>query len=439
MYSELRDFLFETIPRENGCFLLANHYSTKRGKNVTMIVGLIKPEPNSWNYTTEHSLGPSSSFINHAVVMADDSNLSLVFVHTHPSSFHPPMFSSIDEESNKRLFANLSRIIPGRPFGSIVLSMEGAYGIVFYGRKSESISTFEISGNVISELQNVINEPDPAETSTLFDRQVRMIGKTCHKKLQKMTVSVIGVGGTGSSVAVQLARMGIKKLRLIDRDIIDETNIPRVYGSKLSDMGKPKVNVLKKHILSFSKTKVEALHTDITETDALPYLIDSDVIFSCTDNLTSRSILNDVSIQYYIPLIDVGVRIHFNKDDSLEQAVTKVQLVTPDTACLWCTGTLDGKLILQESFSEDEKMKLAEEGYYEAIEKQPSVISMTTMVASMAVNRFLSLIGALGENHDARTQIELKSEFMLSDTPEIKADCTCHERRGIGNNRRIVN
>lgn len=439
MYDELREFLFDTYPRENGCFLLANHYATRSGKNTVIVTGLVKPEAGSWNYSSEHSLGPSSSFINRSAVLADGKDASLMFVHTHPSSFHPPKFSEIDENSNERLFANLAEIIPDRPLGSLVLSSEGIYGVIFNRGKSEAISAFEVLGTVVSNLRNVDNLGSPRGIPSPFDRQVLLIGEAGQKRLQEMTATIVGVGGTGSAVAVQLARMGLRKLRLVDMDVIEKTNLARVYGSAPKDVGKGKVNVLKRHIATFSETDVEILNADITKRNVLPCLLDSDVIFGCTDNLASRAVLNDISIQYYIPLIDVGIRIHLNKDSTIDQAAVKVQLVTPDTACLWCTGTLDGKSILQESFPEENKRKLAEEGYYSGIEAQPSVISMTSMAASMSVNKFLDLIGVFGGKHDTRVQIEAKDGFMISDSPAVKSDCICHARRGVGDRRKIVN
>jgi len=437
LFEELQQFLFNTVPRENGCFLLANHYSTETGKNVVLITDIIRADENSWNYSTEHSLGPSSSFINRSVVLADEQNSGLIFVHTHPGTFHPPRFSPVDEKSNRKIFANLAQILPDRPLGSLVVTQESMCGVVYHRGKIQAVSSFVITGQTITEFGP--NGESSSGVRPTFDRQVRAIGEQNQKKLQGMTVTVVGAGGVGSAVAVQLARMGVKKLRLIDRDAIDETNVSRVYGSTRHDLRKAKVDVLKKHIASFSKTEVEALKVDITKVDHVSDLIDSDVIFGCTDNLTSRAILNDISIQYSIPLIDVGTRIHLEKDKSIDQAIIKVQVVTPDNACLWCTGTLDGKIILQESLSAEERKKLAEEGYYEDVQKQPSIISMTTMAASMAVIKLLSLVGVFGKEYDARTQFELKGGFVVSDTPEIKSNCICRKRRGIGEKRRIVN
>ena len=63
---------------------------------------------------------------------------------------------------------------------------------------------------------------------------------------------------------------------------------------------------------------------------------------------------------------------------------------------------------------------------------------MTTVAASMGVNKLPSLFGIFGEDHDGRTQIELNKGFMICDTPDVKADCICRKRRGIADRRRIV-
>ena len=430
-YKDLVEFLFSTAPYENGCFLLANSYKTKT-KSVLLVTDVIKPTKNSWNNNSEHALEPNSSFTNQCVVASDTAESSLIFVHTHPSPHHSPTFSWIDRKSNKKMFANLSSILLDRPLGSLVFSRKGICGVVFDKNKLQSVGKIQIVGNTLAKFPGIgFGKERPHNTGTKFDRQIRAFGGSNQQKLHDLAVTIVGTGGTGSSVAVQLARMGIKNLQLVDKDKIDETNLPRIYGSKDADIGKPKVEVLRKHIRTFSKSKVIAICSDVADAKTLERLIESDVIFACTDNLTSRSVLNDISSKYYIPLIDVGCRIHLDKG-SISQAIAKVQVVTPDSACLWCTGTLNGTAILQESFSEEEKTKRANEGYYVGIEEQPSVISLTTMAASMAVNKLLSIIGVFGEQYSSRTQIELKDEFTINDSLEIQRNCTCRKNRGRG-------
>lgn len=430
IYRDLTEFLFSTAPSENGCFLLAGSHETE-DNSVILVNRVIKPGRDSWNHSGEDALEPSSSFINQCVVSADAEDSSLIFVHTHPNVMHPSGFSHIDEKSNVKLFDNLSQILAGRPLGSMVFSRKGMCGVIFDDGTQQSVSRIKVSGNLLYEFPGVGHDDHASDdVEKKFDRQTRVLGRQGSKKLQELTVTVVGTGGTGSAVAVQLARMGVKRLRLIDKDEVEDTNVPRVYGSCEKDAGKPKVDVLKKHIKTFSSCKVDVIHSDVTDKEVSVHITDSDVIFACTDNLTSRSTLNDISIRYMIPLIDVGCRIDLDSDDSIFQAIVKVQSVTPESACLWCAGTLDGKKILHESLSDKEKQELAREGYHDGVEVQPSIISMTTMAASMAVNKLLCLLGTFGDAYNPRTQIELKDSFMVDDMPEIRNDCVCRKNRG---------
>lgn len=430
-YKDLTKFLFDAAPRENGCFLLANSYRTKN-TSVLLVTGMVRPTADSWNYSSRRSLEPNSLYVSKSVATADAAKSGLIFVHTHPDPRHPATFSMIDEKSNKRMFANLSSILPDTPLGSLVFSKHGICGVVFEENGIiRDVSKIKIVGNTLVEFPGVgFEKRHTNKMDVKYDRQIRAFGKQSQKKLQDVIVTIVGTGGTGSPVAVQLARMGVKRLRLIDMDNIEETNLSRIYGTSDTDVGKPKVKVLKKHIQSFSKCEVIAIHGDVTDQGILGKLIESDVIFACTDNLTSRSTLNDVSNRYYIPLIDVGCRIHLNGDRTISQAIGKVQVVTPDNACLWCSGTLDGRLILQESLSEEEKIRLANEGYYDGIEKQPSIISLTTMAASMAVTKFLNVMGVFGDQYNPMTQIEMRDGFMIDDCPEINANCICRKSLG---------
>jgi len=436
---ELKELLFSTAPKENGCFLLGNSYTTKKGRPVIIVTKIIRPDEKSWNSSGNHSLEPNSSFINRAVSMAEETNSSLIFVHTHPNPSHPSDFSPIDKKSNKVLFENLSDIIDN-PIGSLVFSLHGICGIMHNKGKTMPISIIKISGYTISEYPAFGFNTKSNEIKEKFDRQIRAIGKDGQQTLQQMSITIVGCGGTGSPLAVQLARMGVGKLRLVDNDTIEESNLPRVYGATEQDCKKHrlKAEIIKRHVETFSKTSVEIIPKDVTRDDVLLELTDSDVIFSCTDNLTSRAKLNRLSIEYCIPLIDVGCRIDLNNDGTINEATIKVQVVTPDNACLWCSGALDGKIILQESLSKEEKKELEKNGYYQDVEKQPSIIYMTTMAASMAIHKLLCLMGKFGNDYPTLSRIELNNCFMVSDTPAVKPDCICQKLRGLAGKRREV-
>ena len=99
---------------------------------------------------------------------------------------------------------------------------------------------------------------------------------------------------------------------------------------------------------------------------------------------------------------------------------------------------LNAKTILQESLTKKEKSRLAQEGYYLPIETQPSVISMTTMAASMGINKLLGLLGTFGSQYASVTQIELKDGFMIEENPKVQENCVCHIRKGSAGKRRLI-
>ncbi len=433
LYEEMRSFLFEDSERENGCYLVADSYRRAKA-GVLTIRAIVRPGDDSWTHRMGDSLEPSTSFVNEAAVKADASGATLVFVHTHPSPLHPVGFSPIDNRTNRRLLPNLAEILPDRPLGSLVLGPHGFAGTVYDGGTFGAIRAMRVSGRLLRiarahETTRTARE-DPAIDPT-FDRQTRAIGPLRQRALAGITVTIVGVGGVGSSVAVQLARMGIGELRLIDRDVLDDSNLSRVYGSRPSDRGKSKVAVVKRHIGTFSKTKVRAIQADVSVDDIGRELIESDMIFGCTDNLTSRAVLNDISVRYYIPLIDIGCRILSDAGGEITNATAKIQVVTPETACLWCAGTLNGRVILQEGLPEAEKRKLEEEGYYQGVERQPSIISLTSLAASVGVNKLLALLGTFGAGYASRSQIEVRDGILNEDDPMIKGDCICRKHRGV--------
>ena len=73
-------------------------------------------------------------------------------------------------------------------------------------------------------------------------------GLDLQEKLKKKCICIIGVGGTGTSLLVSLIGMGIGHIKLIDHDVISADNLPRQMFYKYSDIGKSKVDKMKKYI-----------------------------------------------------------------------------------------------------------------------------------------------------------------------------------------------
>lgn len=136
-----------------------------------------------------------------------------------------------------------------------------------------------------------------------FSTQEIVIGKEGQKKLSEAAIAIVGLGALGSLSAQLLARAGIGKLILIDKDRVEEKNLHRQFYTE-EDIGKPKAFALEKHIKKVnSKIKLEAHAENLNNKNAEKLLKGANVILDCVDNLEARFLINDFSIKHKIPFV----------------------------------------------------------------------------------------------------------------------------------------
>lgn len=86
----------------------------------------------------------------------------------------------------------------------------------------------------------------------IFERTRQLIGQQSLKKLQQSSVIVFGVGGVGGYVVEGLARSGVGKIAIVDKDVVALSNINRQIIALQSSIGKDKVEVMKERILDIN-------------------------------------------------------------------------------------------------------------------------------------------------------------------------------------------
>jgi len=118
------------------------------------------------------------------------------------------------------------------------------------------------------------------------DRQKNLI-----PNLSTEIAMVVGVGGIGNWLALDLALIGVKTLILIDPDTIEETNLNRTFF-KLSDVGKAKVDALKEMILERRPDCIVITHQDYLTTKHLN-MYKNVYMFDCTDTLRTREFVQN--------------------------------------------------------------------------------------------------------------------------------------------------
>jgi adenylyltransferase/sulfurtransferase len=134
------------------------------------------------------------------------------------------------------------------------------------------------------------------------------LGKTGQKILTKSHIGIIGCGGLGSNSADYLTRLGINQLTLIDNDHVDITNLHRTALYTEHDIGTPKTTALSTHLKKIdTNLKINTKNVRLIPKNAEEILTPCNLILDGTDNLTTRYLINEVSIKHQIPWVYAGV------------------------------------------------------------------------------------------------------------------------------------
>ena len=144
-----------------------------------------------------------------------------------------------------------------------------------------------------------------------YDRQerLRVIGADGQARLRASRVLIVGCGALGTPSAEYLARAGIGSLRLVDRDIVEWSNLQRQIGFREADAieGRPKALALAEHLRAVnSEIEIDAHPTELRHENARDLVRDVDLILDATDNLPTRFLVNDLSLALSIPWVYGG-------------------------------------------------------------------------------------------------------------------------------------
>jgi len=127
-------------------------------------------------------------------------------------------------------------------------------------------------------------------------------------KLQKQSVTIVGLGGVGCCIAQYLVATGIKKLKLIDGDKIDKTNLNRQILYSIQDIGKLKTEISKKKLLGINpECKITTINKFLNSKNLDNYLNKSSIIIDATDNWKSMLLTNKYCVKKSKPLISCSV------------------------------------------------------------------------------------------------------------------------------------
>ena len=179
-----------------------------------------------------------------------------------------------------------------------------------------------VAGGSGSELMN--------EDLQRYSRQIMLdeIGFIGLEKLRKAKICVVGVGGIGNPVVTLLTAMGVGKLKIVDRDIIEISNLHRQHLYTENDIGRVKVEAAKERLQKInSSVEIEALPNSVTKYTAESIVNGFDIVVDALDSIDARYALNDACIKLNIPLIYAG---------ALGMLGSICTIIPNKTACLRC-------------------------------------------------------------------------------------------------------
>jgi adenylyltransferase/sulfurtransferase len=164
-----------------------------------------------------------------------------------------------------------------------------------------------------------------------YGRQLIMkeIGATGQRKLIASSVLLVGAGGLASSAAMYLAGAGVGTIGLVDFDDIETSNLQRQIIHKQSGVGTSKAESAVRAIREYNPdVKTIAYKVQFSSSNALEIVKPYDLVLDCTDNVTSRYLINDACVLMKKPLVS-GSALR------MEGQVTVYHL-NSDTPCYRC-------------------------------------------------------------------------------------------------------
>ncbi len=142
-----------------------------------------------------------------------------------------------------------------------------------------------------------------------YSRQILLpeIGAKGQKELEGSTAVVIGCGALGTHALSFLVRAGVGKVKVIDRDIVEESNLQRQTLFVEEDIGRAKAKVAQERLKAVNSTvEVRGDVIDLSYANIIAVVRGSTVVLDATDNMDTRFLLNDACVKLGIPWIYAG-------------------------------------------------------------------------------------------------------------------------------------
>ncbi|MBK8246838.1 MAG: ThiF family adenylyltransferase [Gemmatimonadetes bacterium] len=244
---------------------------------------------------------------------------------------------------------------------------------------------------------------NPALVAQSQESQVRTVsfwGDANQRTIASLTVAIIGLGSVGAMVAELLARTGVRRLILIDYDIVKVHNLDRTISAAPADVGRPKVEVAAvrlRAIATAADFEVQVVDASVVERDGFSSVLDADVTFSCVDRPWARHVLNRAAYSHLIPVIDGGILVLFRPGGKeMQSANWTVHAAGIGRPCLICQ-----RAYTTDQVSLEQTGLLESETYIQGlpddspVKRRENIIAFSASVASFEVLQLVAMVSGL--------------------------------------------
>lgn len=428
------------LPDETAGVLLARRHPSANGDTRLLGRAVHWAPPEAYRHRSPSEMLITPEGYVPALGVAEQEGAVALWLHTHPRGRPAPSERDRTVDSD---IADVFRVRSGSDYyGTVIASPNRSFldlsgTLQKKGMDPLPIDRFWFVGNRW-RLRRPFDQQSSQTNFVMFDRSVRAFGPAVQQTIGMLKIAVVGAGGTGSAVAEQLVRLGARNLLLMDADTLSVSNVTRVYGSTLDQVGKPKVAVLAHHLQNIAPDVHCKTTTDMCSHEpAARELSDVDLVFGCTDDNAGRLVLSRLSTYYMVPVIDLGVLLSSDEAGELVGIDGRVTVLSPGNACLVCRNRIDIARAAAEMQTPQERNRLADEGYAPALgDQEPAVVTYTTMVAAAGVNELLERLVSYGDPaRPSELLLRIHDREVSGNTVQPAARHYCHfdqKKWGIG-------
>jgi hypothetical protein len=230
---------------EHFAFMCAEYCATQDGpiflvKDVHCVMdGNVRVDGDGYTVTPQGFLP--------AINIAIKTGGALIECHNHGGA--QPGFSQTDRRGLREFSRYALDSLRGRPYGATVWGDRSIHGEFFAADGGGgTFRSITVVGECFRQVSSQTEDAAPPEVA--FDRQIPWFTDQGQRCLRHIRAAILGVGGTGSHLAQQLAYLGVRDFVVVDDDVADDTSMNRLVTAAAADVGTPKVFLARRAIRS---------------------------------------------------------------------------------------------------------------------------------------------------------------------------------------------